>query len=240
MLAGATAWLLLLPALPACGLELPGQTQVTEETFDAKNFSEPTRITNQYLPLSPGSKLVLDGHKKNVPARVEIVVTTETKVIYGVTTVAVNDKVFEAGQLVEEAVGWFAQDNRGSVWYFGEYMTDYEKGQVKGHQGSWEAGVKGAKPGVVMPGSPEVGKVYRQELAKDTAEDVAKVIKLKDSLCVPLKCFDGNVLVTEDWSLLDGKEVQHKYYAPGVGQIRTTTVKGDPEKFDLVSVQRAA
>jgi hypothetical protein len=238
VLASTAAWLLLLPALVACGQEKPAEAKVTEERFDAKDFTEPTTITNQYFPLSPGTKSVFEGHKKNVPARVEIVVTNETKVVNGVTTVVVDDKVFEAGQLVEEALDWFAQDKRGTVWYFGEYVTDYAKGQITGHKGSWEAGVKGARPGTVMPASPQIGRVYRQEVAKGTAEDVAKVIKVNDSLCVPLRCFQSSVLITEDWSLIDSKEVQHKYYASGVGQIRTLTVKGDPEQLDLVSVQR--
>ncbi len=215
-----------------------GQPAATEESFDAKNFPEPTKITNQYLPLAPGTKFVFEGRKESIPLRVELLVTNQTKVVQGITTIVVSDKEFEAGQLVDETLDWFAQDNRGNVWFFGEYATQYRAGQVRGHDGSWEAGVKGAKPGIVMPASPEsqVGRAYRQQVAPGVAEDLAKVVKLNESLCVPVRCFQGNVLVTEEWSRLD-PEIKHKYYAPGVGNIRSIVVKGDPEKADLVAIE---
>ncbi len=226
--------------LSACAEARPGRSAepAAEEAFNAQDFSEPTRITNPYYPLVPGTKFIFEGHKKNIPSRVETLVTSETKVVNGVTTVVILDKVFEAGQLVEETVDWFAQDKRGNVWYLGEYATDYQNGRVEGHEGSWEAGVKGTRPGIVMPASPQIGRAYHQEYAPRVAEDRTKVIKLDDSLCVPLRCFQGNVLVTEDWSPLNQREVVNKYYASGVGLIRSVTIKGDPEKLDLVAVQR--
>jgi len=226
--------------LSACARAYPGRSAepAAEERFDAQDFSEPTKITNPYYPLVPGTKFIFEGQKGNIPTRVETLVTNETKVVNGVTTVVILDKVFEAGQLVEETADWFAQDKRGNVWYFGEYATEYQNGRVKGHEGSWEAGVKDARPGIVMPASPQIGRAYRQEYAPRVAEDMAKVIKLGDSLCVPFRCFQGNVLVTEDWSPLEQGEVVNKYYASGVGLIRSVTIKGEPEKLDLVAVQR--
>jgi hypothetical protein len=236
---GATALLILLGVSTGC---LPGQSSqptASEESFDPQNFPEPTRITNQYYPLSPGAKFVLEGNRKNIPLRVEVMVTRDTKVINSIKTVAVNEKIFEARQLIEDTIDWFAQDKSGNVWYLGQYATDYERGQQKGHEGSWEAGVNGAKPGVVMYASPQIGRAYRQEFAPKIAEDMAKVVKLNDSLCVPLKCFQGNVLVTEEWTSLDKTEVVRKHYAPGVGLIRSQTIKGEPEKIELVSIQTA-
>lgn len=236
-LTGAAALLLLLAVSPAC---IPGRSDrptASEEAFDPQNFPDPTKITNQYFPLSPGTQFIFEGNRKNIPVRVELMVTRETKVVSGVATVVVREKVFEARQLVEDTLDWYAQDTSGNVWYLGQYATDYERGQIKGHEGSWEAGLNGAKPGVVMYASPQVGRAYRQEFAPKIAEDMAKVIKLNDSTCVPLKCFQGNVLVTEDWTSLDTQEVIHKYYAPGVGLIRSLTIKGEPEKIELVSVQ---
>lgn len=224
-------------AKPSGNPSASGQSPAAEH-FDAQNFSTPTKVTNQYYPLIQGTRTTSAGTRKGVSTRVEIVVTNDTKTVAGVPAVVVSDRVYEAGQLVEDTVDWFAQDNQGNVWYFGEYATAYQAGRSPDHSGSWEAGTGGSQPGIVMPASPQPGRTYQQEHAAGVAEDMAKVLKLDDSLCVPYQCFRGNLLVTEEWSRLSPGEVQHKYYAPGVGNVRTQTVKGDPEQVDLVSVQR--
>ena len=42
--------------------------------------------------------------------------------------------------------------------------------------GSWEAGVDGARAGIVMPAHPRVGDTYRQEFYLGEAEDEARVL----------------------------------------------------------------
>ena len=54
-------------------------------------------------------------------------------------------------------------DNFGNVWYFGEETATYSGGQVLSTEGSWEAGVDGAQPGIIMLADPQVGDAYRQE-----------------------------------------------------------------------------
>jgi hypothetical protein len=104
------------------------------------------------------------------------------------------------------------------VWYFGEDTKEYEEGEVVSTKGSWEAGVDGAKPGIIMQGEPKVGQTYRQEYYKGEAEDMAKVIRSNKSLTVPYGSFD-HVLVTKEWTPLEPSYHEHKYYAPGVGQV---------------------
>jgi hypothetical protein len=135
-----------------------------------------------------------------------------------VECVVVDDRGWEAGKLIEKTYDWFAQDEEGNVWYFGEDTKEYNNGKVTSTKGSWEAGVDGAKPGIIMEAHPKVGESYRQEYYKGEAEDMAKVQSSNESVKVLYGSFD-HVLVTKEWTPLEPGYVEHKYYARGVGQV---------------------
>src|SRR3954462_2004891 len=122
------------------------------------------------------------------------------------------------GKLIEKTFNYYAQDKKGNVWYFGEDTREYKNGKVTSTKGSWEAGVDGAKPGIIMQAHPKVAQSYRQEYYKGEAEDMAKVLSLNESVTVPYGSFD-RVLKTKEWTPLEPSYVEHKYYAPGVGQV---------------------
>ncbi len=210
-------------------------TQAAGSTFDKANFHHPLDITNPYMPLESGTQFVYDGtNDRGKPAHEEFVVTDQVKTILGVNTRVIHDTNWEAGRVVEDTYDWFAQDDTGIVWYFGEFSTQYKNGKVIGHEGSWQAGVNGARPGIVMKAHPKVGETYQQEFAPGIAEDMATVLSLTESVCVPHGCF-SQVLKTEDFSPLE-LGVEHKYFAPGVGLIKTVTVEGGSEESHLVTI----
>src|SRR4030095_5243169 len=102
-----------------------------------------------------------------------------------------------------------AQDKDGNVWYFGEDTKELdENGNVISTEGSWEAGVNGAAPGIIMEANPKNGYKYQQEVAADVAEDMAQVIGFEDGVCVRYGCFD-NVLVTKEWPPLEHGVVEN-------------------------------
>ena len=139
--------------------------------------------------------------------------------------------------LIEDTFDWYAQDEEGNVWYFGEDTKELdENGNVVSTEGSWEAGVNGAEPGIIMLAEPKKGDKYQQENAPDVAEDMAQVIGFEDSVCVPYGCFE-DVLVTKEWTPLEQGMVEHKYYAQGVGFIFGEMVKGGEEQIELVRVR---
>ena len=173
-----------------------------------------TAIDNEYLPLKPGTTFVYQGGAE----RNEMSVTHDTREVMGVECVVVDDRAWESGKLIEKTYDWFAQDNKGTVWYFGEDTKEYNNGKVTSTKGSWEAGVDGAKPGIIMQAHPKVGQSYRQEYYKGEAEDMAKAISLDESVRVPYGSFDG-VLETKEWTPLEPSYAEHKYYARGVGQV---------------------
>ena len=183
-------------------------------------------VDNAYMPLSPGTTFVYDGTTENGNEHNEVYVSSETKTILGVECVVVKDTVVVDGVLEEATLDWYAQDKSGNVWYFGEDSKEYQEGGVVSSAGSWEAGVNGALPGIVMQADPAVGDTYRQEYYKGEAEDWASVLSLTESATVGTGAY-SKVLVTKEWSGLDNPPVyEHKYYAEGVGFILTKYIEG--------------
>jgi hypothetical protein len=175
-----------------------------------------SRVSNRYFRLTPGAIFTFE---KRIPAgteRSEVVVTREKRRVMGILTTVVRHTTWVNGQLKEISRDWYAQDRRGNVWYFGEEVDNYENGRLKDHAGSWEAGVNGAKPGIVMLNDPLVGLTYRQESYKGHAEDAGAVVALNRTVTVPYGTFRGCVQ-TRNWSNVDRAENEYKYYCPQVG-----------------------
>ena len=106
-------------------------------------------------------------------------VTHKTRKIVGVPCVAVSDRLYLLGRLEERTTDWYTQDSRGNVWYFGENTAELDAhGHVTSTEGTWMAGVHGAKPGIYIPGHPRLGQSALQEFYKGHAEDHFRVIGL--------------------------------------------------------------
>ena len=186
-------------------------------------------IDNPYLPLTVGSRWVFEGGGE----RTEIEVLAETRVVMGITATVVRDTVSEDGELIEDTYDWFAQDVDGNVWYLGEDSTEYTNGEPSSTAGSWEAGVDGALPGIVMLANPTAGTAYRQEYYVGEAEDMAEVARLGQAVTVPFGAYEGVIVITE-WTPLSPDTVEEKYYAPGVGMIKEAAVQGGSGGAELI------
>jgi hypothetical protein len=149
--------------------------------------------------------------------------------------VVVRDTVTVNGQVIEDTYDWYAQDSEGNVWYFGEDSKTYENGVVTSTEGSWEAGVDGALPGIVMKASPQIGETYRQEYYPGVAEDMADVASITESVKVPYGDFEY-VLKTRDYSPLNPDVIEYKYYASGVGFILETNADGGG-RIELIEIR---
>jgi hypothetical protein len=193
-------------------------------------------IDNPYFPLTPGTTFIYEGATEKGNEHVEVKVTHNTKVIFGVTCVEVRDTVTVDGVLAEDTLDWYAQDKDGNVWYFGENAVEFDAtGEVVGLGGSWKAGVNGAKPGIIMEAHPQVGDLYRQEFALGAAEDMAGVLSLNESITVHSVTYN-NCLKTKEFSPLEPDVLENKFYAPGVGNIQTVDV-ATGKHLDLVQIQ---
>jgi hypothetical protein len=96
--------------------------------------------------------------------------------------------------------------------------------KIVDHSGAWKAYENGAKPGLIMPRTPEVGMKYYQELAPHTSMDRAKVLSITEIIKTP----DGefkNCLKTEESSKMKPKKKGYKIYAPGIGLVKEKSLE---------------
>jgi hypothetical protein len=221
-------------AASATSAPLPQGSEVV--TLNPADFS--TNITNPYMPLRPGSTWVYRAtDTKGVREKVVIRVTNTTKKIAnGITARVVTDTVTVGGKPREVTTDWFAQDRAGNVWYLGEAVSNYERGVLVDHEGSFEAGVDGAQPGVAMPANPKPGMHYRQEYLKGVAEDQGAVVTVgKERVQVPFGFFDSRLVMTRDTVPLEPKVEELKFFARGVGMLLSVHTDGDGGRAELVS-----
>jgi hypothetical protein len=177
------------------------------------------KITNKYQPWKPGTTHLFKGTRDGVPTKTMVTVTNQAKTIMGVRCVTVEDVVTSNGSLVEKTTDWYAQDNKGNVWYFGEQTAEYSNGVVTSTAGTWEAGVDKAKPGIVMEAHPKKGDSYRQEFRPGVALDKATVLSTDATVKVPAGTF-RHVVVTNDINPLDPSKHERKWFAPGIGFVQ--------------------
>ena len=197
-----------------------------------------TTIDNPYFPLTPGTRTIYEAATHDGLQRTTTEVTRETKKIMGVDTVVVHDTVTIDNEPREDTLDWYAQDNDGNVWYFGEVTKEFKDGTVD-TAGSFEGGIDGALPGIIMPGRPQIGDQYRQEYAKGVAEDTGEVLSLSGSETTPLTGPAKDLLATKDTDLLDPTGPgDNKYYARGIGLILTVTTTGPPERDQATVVEK--
>jgi hypothetical protein len=157
---------------------------------------------------------------------VNLVVTAldSTEVVAGVTTRVLQERESHNGELVEISYNFLAQTGDGTICYYGESVDIYQGGVVVGHEGEWRAGVAGALPGILVPGSPEKGQAFEQEMATGVAEDRVEIVASGESTTVPLGTFTATVRYRETTPLEPGAR-STKVYAQNVGLIVDDEVK---------------
>jgi hypothetical protein len=208
-----------------------------DPAFDEANFvtdfTNP-RTANPYLPLAIGNTWDYAG-----PTETDhIEVLGDTKRIDDVTCLVVRDQVSHDGFVAEDTDDWFALAHDGDVWYCGEEVKEYEifDGDQPQHPelvslgGSFKVDRDGAKPGIFVLAAPVEGRVFRQEFALGTAEDVVEVLatdyvfgeddeldELVPEALADYLCGAGGCFVTRDFTPIEPGSFERKYYAPGIG-----------------------
>ena len=194
-------------------------------------------VDNPYFPLTPGTTMIYEADTEDGKEVINVTVSNETKEIMGITCIVVRDTVTLGGELFEDTYDWYAQDKDGNVWYMGEDSTEYEDGETD-KAGSWEAGVDGAKPGIIMMAKPLAGFRYRQEYYKGEAEDMGEVLSLNETITVPTETYT-NCIMIRDINPYEPDVEEHKYYAAGIGVVAELTVRGGDERVELIEIINA-
>ena len=220
------------------GIELPQGSEPVD--LDPKNFT--TTIDNHYWPMIPGTRWTYrETDQEGAELQVVVTVTEETKKIAnGITARVVRDTVTEDGKLVEDTFDWYAQDEKGNIWYMGENTAEFENGKLVTKSGSFEAGVDGALPGIIMPADPRPSMQYRQEYYKGEAEDNGAILSTREMAEVPYGQFD-NALLTKDTITIEPNVLEYKLYAPRVGPVLVVGVSGGPgSREELIKLDNAS
>ena len=236
---GVVAAFALVAMATSCGggsnEETSAPSTVTEPNFDPADFDAPTKGDNKWLPLQPGDQTVrlgkvTRGHRR-LEHRVVTTVTDVTKVIDGVRTVIVLDQDIDGGEIAEQSLDYMAQDEQGNVWYLGSYTESYEGGQFVNAEDAWLAGVKGSKPGILMPADPKTGTPPYYQAQTPDEQPVAEVVKTGQKQCVPFKCYTSVIVIEENGD-------EYKYFAAGVGGILTEprSEGGEQETEELINL----
>jgi hypothetical protein len=182
-------------------------------------FSVPTTVDNPLFPISDLHSAVLLGNDEGNPLRIETVLLPEPKVIdvdgQKVATAVSQFVSYLDGRIHEVALDWYAQDDAGNVWYFGEDVFNYEDGVVADTDGTWIAG-KDGPPGMIMPADPQIGQAYRPENIPDRVFEEVTVKTLDVTVDGPRGPVAGAMVGTEN-HLLEGN-YEDKTFAPGYGE----------------------
>ena len=208
--------------------------------LDPKDFT--TRIDNPYWPMDPGTRgTYRETDKGGAQLKVVVTVSDQTKKIAnGVTARVVRDTVTRDGELIEDTLDWYVQDKEGNIWYLGENTAEFANGKLITKAGSFEAGVDGAQPGIVMPADPQDGMKYRQEYYRGEAEDNGEILSTNEKVRSPFGQFD-NALLTKDTITIEPNVLQYKLYAKGIGPVVAVGVSGGPaSREDLINLDTAS
>jgi hypothetical protein len=202
-----------------------------QPVIDPANFS--SDVSHPWYPLKPGTVMIYSEREDDELRTRTVKVTHDTKLIMGVKCRVVHYVVTGSkGEVQEEAADFFAQDNQGNVWYFGEAARVFKGHGEVSNEGSWEAGAKG-QPGVMLPANPAPGPAYRQAYLANVVEDMGQIMALNETVTVPLGTYPGCIR-TKEWSMLESGN-DRKWYAKGIGLIRSESTGG--EVMTLVSLQ---
>lgn len=193
--------------------------------FDTGACKFKSKGENEYMILRPGHQLILEGIDDDELVRVEITVLREKETlnINGIGRVkarVVEEREFADGELTEVSRNFFAMcKDTQDIYYFGEDVDNYEDGELVDHEGAWRAGVDGATPGILMPGTFLLGSRYYQEVAPGIALDRGEHVGSGITLQTPAGTFHNCVEVEETSPLDEPGETSTKIYAPGIGMI---------------------
>ena len=209
------------PPTPDNLIPLPIAPRNKRVDLGTPTFSNPTRVTNPLFPISNLSQVVLVGFVDGLPFRAETTLLPKTQAIdMGDRTVKTLTSQYVAyldRRLDETALDWYAQDDDGAVWYFGEDVANYEDGEIVDTQGTWVA-CKDGPAAMIMPALPRVGAVYRVENIFPTVFEEIEIMEVNQTVAGPLGPVTGAFTVRQ--LHLDGSYAP-KVFAPGYGEFST-------------------
>jgi hypothetical protein len=220
----------IIPQPEVSGLSVAPATDRVD--LRVPTFSDPTDITNTLFPVSSQASVLLLGTVDDQPFRTEVTLLPDTRIIEWqgrrVETLVSQYVAFLGGRIHEVAYDFYAQDDNGAVWYFGEDVFNFADGAIVDTHGTWIAG-KDGPPAMIMPVAPAVGDVYRPENIPGFVFEEVTVKAVDQTLEGPLGPVEGGLVIEE--LHMDG-QTEEKTFGPGYGEFYTAG-GGDVEALAL-------
>jgi hypothetical protein len=211
---------------------LAAQVPVVERArFGAARFVR--KVDNAWWPMAAGTTWRYRRVAGGETTVIRVIVLNETSTVSGVEATVVQSATHLGGELVEVRRDWYAQDAVGNVWQLGTRAEQYADGVVVGNGGSWEAGIDGARAGIVVPAKPALGTAYRHERGDDKAEGRARIVSFDRPVRVPGGAF-ARTMVAEETIPLDPHWREHRIYARGVGPVLAIDVSPRGGRVELI------
>ncbi|MHC4135518.1 MAG: hypothetical protein ACYS0K_11085 [Planctomycetota bacterium] len=224
-------WMILATAMLALALGAPVGSAHGGGRCGRPTFSDPLDIDNTYHPFVEFRIRLYELVKGEDELFVIDVFRPQTRTFLlkdgtEVECAVLEEWEIEDGEVVEISENYFAQSDKGTVWYFGEVVDIYEDGEVVGHDGSWLVGgptgddpeetATATKPTIFMPACPRVGDVWKPEdLPEAGIEEFVKVLRYVRRVRVPAGRYCRVLKVREKTP-----DIETKWYARHVGFLK--------------------
>ena len=206
-------------AVTACSDDDDNGNKASNNQTGLENVSFREEYHHRYFPISSGLTYLYESDDEVEDIDIEVEFSYNTKDIDGVNAVAVIERVYDDDDLIEESTHWYAIDVDGNVWYLAESSAEYED-DVLVEEESWEAGIDGAKAGMLMPMAPAVGDTFVIEDVAADDQESGEVISTSESVSLEeLGDFNNVLLIRETDSDAESDDL---YFASNLGLIKFT------------------
>ena len=214
-----------------------GEFTIEDNPSDIDPAAFTKTVDNPFLPLPVGAQWEYEViTAEGAVDRVEVEVLPDKKSVMGIEATSVRETLFIDGEIEENTVGWYAQDDAGNVWLLGELDESYEGGELV-DTATWEAGIDSAVPGILMPGEADLGEDFRVNfiIGQDGAiTDRGRVVSEGETVEVTAGAFT-EVRLVERSNNLQPHLTDRKYYAAGIGLVFEDSDAADSDTTELQS-----
>lgn len=188
---------------------------------ERRSFTNPSEITNPYLPISKFHTCRLAGNDQGTQLEVTRTLLNRTKGFrlrgQRIEAAVVQDRVVGDGKLIELTHDYFAQNDAGTVFYLGEQVNEYDPGHPISHEGQWLLGRDTSHPGVLMPAHPKLGDAFKSERVPGITHEVDHVVAGRDHADIEDQTYRNVIKVRENARF--PHETEFKQYSRGTGVI---------------------
>jgi hypothetical protein len=181
------------------------------------------KITNPYLPITRFHRTVLEGVDAGQRLRIVRTLQHRTKAFTyrgrKVKTAVVKDVVtnVKAGRVIERTIDYVAQDEAGTVYYFGEDVNEYRPHKPVSHEGQWRLRRDTDTAGVLMPAHPRLGDSFEAESVPGITHETDTIVAVGKTKRIAGHTYHHVIKIRENAG--PPPEVEFKTYAPGTGAI---------------------